>query len=455
LSNLIRGEKPGTNGGLATGPFATRIANQQTDRVRFVDHESDLDTSAEAWARLGSAIEASHDTEVDAQTRGDEARWQQAEIVAGLYGRWGHDGLTIRAIATRFGESESTIKVYVGMYRKFAGRKDLAGRRFWDWRQVFDGIQSELRAVDRMVTDKDSRKKLKVAIDNKLPDVVGKVVADEALKTNRDLRVKTKKAVKGLLLSEHTRLFPPPKVAGAPIRLMDGVDLLAEQEDGSVSVLILDAPYGTSANPRGIKMANNTPVEARDLLMRIAPIISRKLTGNGFVFWFRPGFDVDPTDRLKPILAEHLSMRQLIWFKTKAGLSPSGTNIGSCYESIFLLWPKNRSQPVPHRFLPDCLHVSHDGESGPNSEHPSAKPVALFEKLIAVTTLPRDLVVDPFTGTGAAVAAALKLERQAVAAEIVPEILQLAKERLTECRADLASDPITAAFAAERGIETL
>ena len=42
-----------------------------------------------------------------------------------------------------------------------------------------------------------------------------------------------------------------------------------------------------------------------------------------------------------------------------------------------------------------------------------------------------------------------------MAAEIVPEILELAQQRLTECRVDLANDPITAAFAAEKGIYTV
>ena len=39
-----------------------------------------------------------------------------------------------------------------------------------------------------------------------------------------------------------------------------------------------------------------------------------------------------------------------------------------------------------------------------------------------------------------------------MAAEIVPEVFELAQQRLTECRVDLANDPVTAAFAAERGI---
>ena len=110
---------------------------------------------------------------------------------------------------------------------------------------------------------------------------------------------------------------------------------------------------------------------------------------------------------------------------------------------------------MPHLYLPDCIYTPHDGMSGSNSQHPSAKPVGLFETLIKATTMPGDLVVDPFAGSGSAVAAALRLERRIVAAEIVPEIFELAQQRLTECRIDLADDPITAAFAAEKGINIL
>ena len=433
------------------GETDTQVANREAN----VDRDRALKEGAREWQNLKTKADKARGAEHKAQAQEDQARWQQARLAADLHGRWGKDGLTFKGIAVQFSEPVSTIKLFAGTQREFADRTDLNRRRFSDWQKIHTAIRSEMNRIKRIAPDEGSLEKLTAAVEEKLPGVIDGVVADEKLKTIRDLGQKTKGLLRQLVHSLHTRLFPAPRPTGDPLRLTDGVDLLADQDDGSVSLLLLDAPYGTHANPRGMQMASNTPEEARDLLRRIAPTISRKLTDNAFVFWFRLGFRIDGTDDLKPILSEHFSIRQLVWFKTKAGLSAEGNNIGSCHELMYLLWPKGRSQPVPHVYIPDCLYVPHDGMSGANSLHPSAKPVALFQKLIEATTMPGDLVLDPFAGTGAAVEAALKLERRIVAAEIVPEIFALAQQRLTECRVDLANDPVTAAFAADRGIETL
>lgn len=441
----------GANVSVTSDRLATQVANSEEPGGM----KRALTKGARVWQGLQEQAKTARNEEQKAQADEDATRWQQAQVVVDLHGRWGKAGLTYEAIAGAFDAPVSTIKLFAGTRREFADRTDLNRRRFSDWQKIHTAIRSEMKRIKRMAPDEGSLEKLTAAVEEKLPGIIDSVVGDENVKTSRELGQETKDNMRKLVHTEHARLFPPPRPTGDPLLLTDGVDLLADQEDGSLSLLLLDAPYGTHANPRGLQMANNTPEEARDLLIRIAPIISRKLIDNGFVFWFRLGFRIDGTDDLKPILSEHFHMRQLIWFKTKAGLSADGKNIGSCHELIYLLWPKNRSQPVPHVYLPDCFYVPHDGQSGPNSLHPSAKPVALFEKLMAATTMPGDLVLDPFAGTGAAVEAALKLERRIVAAEIVPEIFELAQQRLTECRVDLANDPVTAAFAADRGIETL
>ncbi len=430
---------------------ATQVA--ETEEIRDFNHE--LCESAKVWQDLQSRAETARSDERKAHYDEDSSRWQQAQIVVDLHSRWGKQGLTYEEIASAFNSPVSTIKLFAGTQREFANRTDLARRRFSDWQKIFIAIRSEIKRIQRMVTDDKALEKLTAAVKDKLPGVIDGVVADENLTTTRDFGQKAKDNLRKLVHSEHARLFPPPRISGDPLRLADGVELLEKQDNHSVSMFVLDAPYGTHADTRGLQMANNTPEETRDLLIEIVPIIPRKLTDNGFVFWFRPGFLIDGTDDLKPILAEWFCLRQLVWIKSRTGLANEGKNIGLCHELIYMLWPKDRSLPVPHVHLPDCLHISHDEMSDPNSPNPSAKPVALFEKLIEATTMPGDLVVDSFAGSGACVSAALKLGRRIVAAEIVPEIFQLAQRQLTECRAALSSDPTTAAFAAERGIEVL
>jgi adenine-specific DNA-methyltransferase len=62
--------------------------------------------------------------------------------------------------------------------------------------------------------------------------------------------------------------------------------------------------------------------------------------------------------------------------------------------------------------------------------HPCQFPVELVERLVLALSRPGDLVVDPYVGVGTTACAAFKHGRRAAGAEIVPEYIQIAKERL-------------------------
>jgi DNA modification methylase len=62
-------------------------------------------------------------------------------------------------------------------------------------------------------------------------------------------------------------------------------------------------------------------------------------------------------------------------------------------------------------------------------DHPTQKPVVLFETPIRNHTRPGDLVYDPFTGSGTAIVAAEALGRRTLAMEIDPRYVQVAIER--------------------------
>ena len=62
--------------------------------------------------------------------------------------------------------------------------------------------------------------------------------------------------------------------------------------------------------------------------------------------------------------------------------------------------------------------------------HPCQFPVELIERLVLALTDPGDLVLDPFIGTGTSALAALAHKRRAVGAELKPEYIEIAKQRL-------------------------
>jgi site-specific DNA-methyltransferase (adenine-specific) len=64
--------------------------------------------------------------------------------------------------------------------------------------------------------------------------------------------------------------------------------------------------------------------------------------------------------------------------------------------------------------------------------HPTIKPIKLFSYLISIGSRPRDVVLDPFIGTGTTALAARMLGRHYIGVEINPKYIQVAKARLAQ-----------------------
>ena len=65
----------------------------------------------------------------------------------------------------------------------------------------------------------------------------------------------------------------------------------------------------------------------------------------------------------------------------------------------------------------------------PKADHPSQKPVVLFERAIRNHLPPGGLAYDPFAGSGTALVAAEVSHRRCLAIEIDPRFVQLSIER--------------------------
>ncbi|MCR9212779.1 MAG: site-specific DNA-methyltransferase [Proteobacteria bacterium] len=64
--------------------------------------------------------------------------------------------------------------------------------------------------------------------------------------------------------------------------------------------------------------------------------------------------------------------------------------------------------------------------------HPTQKPEALLERIIAASSNPGDRVLDPFLGSGTTARVAQVLGREATGIEINPDYIEMAKTRLNE-----------------------
>ena len=72
--------------------------------------------------------------------------------------------------------------------------------------------------------------------------------------------------------------------------------------------------------------------------------------------------------------------------------------------------------------------------------YPTQKPLALLERIVAASSNPGDLVLDPFAGCATACVAAEKLGRQWVGIDLSPKAVELVKMRLAELTASLRQE---------------
>ncbi len=72
--------------------------------------------------------------------------------------------------------------------------------------------------------------------------------------------------------------------------------------------------------------------------------------------------------------------------------------------------------------------------------YPTQKPLALLERIIAASSNPGDLVLDPFAGCATACVAAEKLGRQWIGIDLSPKAVELVKVRLAELTASLTAN---------------
>jgi adenine-specific DNA-methyltransferase len=64
------------------------------------------------------------------------------------------------------------------------------------------------------------------------------------------------------------------------------------------------------------------------------------------------------------------------------------------------------------------------------TSHPCQFPIELIERLVLALTKPGDLVVDPYMGVGSTACAAVLNKRRAAGADVVPEYLKIARQRV-------------------------
>lgn len=70
----------------------------------------------------------------------------------------------------------------------------------------------------------------------------------------------------------------------------------------------------------------------------------------------------------------------------------------------------------------------------PAGEHPTPKPVALMERMVACSTDSDGLVLDPFMGSGSTGVACMHLDRRFLGCEVEPRYFDIACRRIEDAQ---------------------
>lgn len=225
-------------------------------------------------------------------------------------------------------------------------------------------------------------------------------------------------------------------VTEARVRVMDGLDLILEQEDGSIECCITDWQWSDREWGKNCDYPTvHTPVDPVDHLCRCLEALASKLSPLGSVFLFDTS--VGFLDKRIPETCAKVGLKHagtVIWQKTTGGFHDAETSLRVAHENVHILC---REGYVPKALNGGINSVTPKWAAPTNAcsgkqleaVHRHQKPLVLIEYLISAATV-NGLVVDPFAGSGTAGIAAIRRGCQYVGAELMPDIAEIANRRI-------------------------
>lgn len=198
----------------------------------------------------------------------------------------------------------------------------------------------------------------------------------------------------------------------------------------SVDLVITDPPYeslekhravGTTTRLRQSKSSSNAwfQVIKNDALPGLFVALYRLLKPDTHCYLF---CDAETAFVAKPAgeAAGFRFWKPIVWDKMKIGM---GYHYRARYE--FILFFEKGKRRLNNLSVSDVIAIPRVFNG-----YPTEKPAAVAEVLVAQSSEPGALVLDPFAGSGSSGVAALRLGRRFLGSDVSPEAIALANARL-------------------------
>lgn len=218
------------------------------------------------------------------------------------------------------------------------------------------------------------------------------------------------------------------------IKQGDCLELMKTIPDGSVDAIIADPPYGIDYQSRRVPKDHRRPKIANDRTSCTSWIaeVPRILTQSGslivFFRWDVQGEFLAALDR-----AGLPAKNVCVWDKMSHGMGDLRRAFAPAHELFSF-------SPAPAFRFPGARPKSivRAARVAPRAlTHPNEKPVELLEQLIRAVTVPGDVVLDPFLGSGTTAVAAKRTGREYIGFELDPQYCEVARRRIAEVEADV------------------
>lgn len=221
----------------------------------------------------------------------------------------------------------------------------------------------------------------------------------------------------------------------ATVYVADARTVLPSLPAASVDVLVTDPPYGADWQS-GFRKTSFAKIVGDDGSLDVPAVLAlavATLRSNRHVYVF--GYD-------EAALREALRLggaTELIWDKGHNGLGDLTSPWAPAYERItfgtHVKSAAGRSRGdgrlAARLRRSSVIRVGRLNATGVR-RHPTEKPVPLLRQLIESSTLPGELVLDPFAGVGSTLVAAVFTGRRAIGIEINESYAAVAAERVRD-----------------------
>lgn len=216
-------------------------------------------------------------------------------------------------------------------------------------------------------------------------------------------------------------------ICGDCLEVMQGIP------DKSVDLVLTDPPYNASNSKISCIDKHYTTVDEEwDKDFQIEPFIAevkRILKPNGSLLVFCSYH----------LLGEYLTktplkLQQIIHW-TKTNPFPAIAKIYTPNIEYCLWFVKGSPYTFNKEYSGQNIITTNICAGYERTEHPTQKPLLLFEKLITVHSNKGDIILDPFLGSGTTAIAALNTGRFFVGIEKEPKYVEIARKRLEQAQA--------------------